>query len=264
MHSRVACRRATHRCAAAEAPAPTHAGARCCSTPRRRAHRRQPARGRRPDSAQRLGPGSHPGAPPEGRQHPSGAGQARWEGVQGSPGSLPRCSSLHPPPPPPDPVPCPPPHPAGLRPQHLTGLQLIAELSGGQLQGGAVGSSCITLSPGRLTCGRHVADTRTAGSCMLLAQSALPALLFAGGSGNGAAAGAAADAAAARGAQEAQAAAAVQKFRPGAGGEGQDGGDQGGRAARAAHALAPHCSTTRACLPLLYVTEHLGSHRAVS
>lgn len=69
---------------------------------------------------------------------------------------------------------------AGLRPQHLTGLQLIAELCSGRLQGGEVGSSCITLQPGRLACGRHVADTRTAGSCMLLAQSALPCLLYAG------------------------------------------------------------------------------------
>lgn len=68
---------------------------------------------------------------------------------------------------------------AGLRPQHLTGLQLVAELSGGCLQGGAVGSCCVTLAPGRLVCGTHEADTRTAGSCMLLAQSALPCLLFA-------------------------------------------------------------------------------------
>lgn len=42
-----------------------------------------------------------------------------------------------------------------------------------------MGSSCITLTPGRLVCSHHLADTRTAGSCMLMAQSALPALLFA-------------------------------------------------------------------------------------
>ena len=67
----------------------------------------------------------------------------------------------------------------GLRPQHLTGLPLIATLSGGALQGGAVGSSDITLAPGRLVAGTHTADTGTAGSVALLAQSALPCLLFA-------------------------------------------------------------------------------------
>ncbi len=68
---------------------------------------------------------------------------------------------------------------AGLRPQHLTGLQVVAALCGGQLLGGQVGSSCITLSPGQLVCSHHTGDTKTAGSCMLLAQSALPCLLFA-------------------------------------------------------------------------------------
>jgi RNA 3'-terminal phosphate cyclase (ATP) len=95
----------------------------------------------------------------------------------------------------------------GLRPQHLTGLQLIATLSGtrrrhaghrtlafsvvrpltahpparagGALQGGAVGSSDVTLAPRRLVAGAHTADTGTAGSCVLLAQSALPCMLFA-------------------------------------------------------------------------------------
>lgn len=85
---------------------------------------------------------------------------------------------------------------AGLRPQHLTGLQLIAELGSGSLQGGAVGSTCISLATSSLMCGTHVADTRTAGSCMLLAQSALPCLLFAtpaaGRAGEGERAGAAA------------------------------------------------------------------------
>lgn len=50
------------------------------------------------------------------------------------------------------------------------GLQLIEEVSGGKLKGGAVGSSSVVLVPGKLRCADHVADTRTAGSCMLLAQ----------------------------------------------------------------------------------------------
>lgn len=55
----------------------------------------------------------------------------------------------------------------------------MEELCSGRLEGGAVGSRRIALSPGRLLCGTHLADTKTAGSCMLLAQSALPCLLFA-------------------------------------------------------------------------------------
>ncbi|KAI3436287.1 hypothetical protein D9Q98_002340 [Chlorella vulgaris] len=67
----------------------------------------------------------------------------------------------------------------GLRPQHLAGLQLIAALSGGTLQGGDIGSSCIGLQPGKLVCSHQLADTKTAGSCMLLVQSALPCMLYA-------------------------------------------------------------------------------------
>lgn len=52
----------------------------------------------------------------------------------------------------------------GLRPQHLTGLQLIAELTSGKLEGGAVGASLITLTPGGPPrVGQFVADTKTAG-----------------------------------------------------------------------------------------------------
>ena len=104
---------------------------------------------------------------------------------------------------------------AGLRPQHLTGLQLIAALCGGRLEGGAVSSSCITLQPGQLACSHHLADTKTAGSCMLLAQSALPCLLFAaaaptaGGGGGGSPTAAAAATGAEAGAASAAAAAAA-------------------------------------------------------
>lgn len=67
----------------------------------------------------------------------------------------------------------------GLRPQHLTGLNLLAELSGGSLAGGAVGSTDVTLTPAALRGGDCTADARTAGSVVLMVQSALPALLFA-------------------------------------------------------------------------------------
>ena len=58
----------------------------------------------------------------------------------------------------------------GLRPQHLAGLRLIAEISGGALQGGRENSSAIVLQPGRLQCRNALGDTGTAGSCALLAQ----------------------------------------------------------------------------------------------
>lgn len=73
----------------------------------------------------------------------------------------------------------------------------MAALCGGQLVGGEVGSSCITLSPRQLVCSHHTADTKTAGSCTLLAQSALPCLLFAATGQPAAAAGGGSSAAAA-------------------------------------------------------------------
>ena len=59
----------------------------------------------------------------------------------------------------------------GLRAQHLAGLQLVAELCQGKLEGGSIGSQEITLTPRHLTSGYHMSDTKTAGSCMLLAQA---------------------------------------------------------------------------------------------
>ncbi|KAK7101137.1 RNA 3'-terminal phosphate cyclase-like [Littorina saxatilis] len=66
----------------------------------------------------------------------------------------------------------------GLRPQHLTGLQLIAELCGGKLEGARVSSTEITFHPGQVKAGSYRADTKTAGSICLLMQAALPCLLF--------------------------------------------------------------------------------------
>ena len=58
----------------------------------------------------------------------------------------------------------------GLRAQHLAGLQLVAKVCQGKLQGGEIGSKEISLHPRHITSGHHLADTKTAGSCMLLAQ----------------------------------------------------------------------------------------------
>ncbi|XP_028668264.1 RNA 3'-terminal phosphate cyclase [Erpetoichthys calabaricus] len=67
----------------------------------------------------------------------------------------------------------------GLRPQHLSGLELVRDLSDGRLEGAEVGSTEITLFPGKIKGGNHVADTKTAGSVSLLLQVALPCALFA-------------------------------------------------------------------------------------
>ena len=70
----------------------------------------------------------------------------------------------------------------GLRPQHACGLELVRALCGGELQGCEVGSSEVRLVPGvrgMPAGGTFEADTRTAGSCTLMLQAALPCLLLA-------------------------------------------------------------------------------------
>ena len=67
----------------------------------------------------------------------------------------------------------------GLSPQHLTGLQLVAEMSGGALDGAAPRSTAVAFTPQALRCGAYTADTGTAGSCTLMVQQALPCCLFA-------------------------------------------------------------------------------------
>ncbi|KAL4593307.1 RNA 3'-terminal phosphate cyclase-like [Arapaima gigas] len=74
-----------------------------------------------------------------------------------------------------------PPHysPPHCRPQHLSGLELLRNMSDGNLEGALVGSTEITLTPGKIKGGSHVADTQTAGSVGLLLQVSLPCALFA-------------------------------------------------------------------------------------
>ncbi|XP_044288504.1 RNA 3'-terminal phosphate cyclase [Varanus komodoensis] len=67
----------------------------------------------------------------------------------------------------------------GLRPQHLSGLEMVRALCDGQLEGGQIGSTEITFTPGQIKGGTHTADTKTAGSVCLLMQVAMPCVLFA-------------------------------------------------------------------------------------
>ena len=76
----------------------------------------------------------------------------------------------------------------GLRPQHLTGIRLCAEICGGRLVGDEVGSTCVryeapcscSAAGGSKRRQRNiVGDTKTAGSVCLLLQAGLPCALFA-------------------------------------------------------------------------------------
>ncbi|XP_020385845.1 RNA 3'-terminal phosphate cyclase isoform X2 [Rhincodon typus] len=67
----------------------------------------------------------------------------------------------------------------GLRPQHLSGLEMVRDLCDGCLEEAKVGSTEISFSPGKIKGGSHVADTKTAGSICLLMQVATPCVLFA-------------------------------------------------------------------------------------
>uniref|UniRef100_A0A131Z513 RNA 3'-terminal phosphate cyclase n=1 Tax=Rhipicephalus appendiculatus TaxID=34631 RepID=A0A131Z513_RHIAP len=67
----------------------------------------------------------------------------------------------------------------GLRPQHLTGINLVRDICGGRLVNAVIGSTEIELYPGSIRGGHFSADTGTAGSVVLLLQAALPCLLFA-------------------------------------------------------------------------------------
>ncbi|KAJ3599038.1 hypothetical protein NHX12_033001 [Muraenolepis orangiensis] len=66
----------------------------------------------------------------------------------------------------------------GLRPQHLCGLQLLRDMCAGSLDGAVIGSTEISLTPGKITSGNRLADPKTAGSVGLLLQASLPCALF--------------------------------------------------------------------------------------
>ena len=67
----------------------------------------------------------------------------------------------------------------GLRAQHLTVCNLLAEITGAKMQGGKIGSAEIAFEPGKISGGHYRFDIGTAGSCTLLLQAALPVLLHA-------------------------------------------------------------------------------------
>lgn len=59
----------------------------------------------------------------------------------------------------------------GLAAQHLAGVQLVCDVCQGTLEGDSVGSSCITLRPGKISEQLvYEANAHTAGACTLIAQ----------------------------------------------------------------------------------------------
>ena len=68
--------------------------------------------------------------------------------------------------------------PSGLRAQHRTAVEAVAQLSNATVKGLELGSTELKFIPGQLRGGRLILDTGTAGSTTLVLQSLLPAMLF--------------------------------------------------------------------------------------
>jgi RNA 3'-terminal phosphate cyclase (ATP) len=69
----------------------------------------------------------------------------------------------------------------GLMRQHLTALNAAVEIGNAEVSGNAIGSQEITFKPGKIDSGRFHFAIGSAGSCTLVLQTVLPALLQAAG-----------------------------------------------------------------------------------
>jgi RNA 3'-terminal phosphate cyclase (ATP) len=69
----------------------------------------------------------------------------------------------------------------GLLRQHLCAVQAAAKVCGGEVMGAALGSQELTFQPGRVRAGSYKFAIGTAGSCTLVLQTLVPALLLADG-----------------------------------------------------------------------------------
>ncbi len=67
----------------------------------------------------------------------------------------------------------------GLRRQHLTAVTAAARICAAEVDGAALGARELTFRPGKLLPGAYSFDIGTAGSCTLVLQTVLPALLTA-------------------------------------------------------------------------------------
>lgn len=69
----------------------------------------------------------------------------------------------------------------GLMRQHLTAVLAAAEIGKGEIQGASIGSTELIFTPGKVSSGYYHFSIGTAGSCTLVFQAILPALLKAAG-----------------------------------------------------------------------------------
>ncbi|WP_256078864.1 RNA 3'-terminal phosphate cyclase [Massilia sp. YIM B04103] len=67
----------------------------------------------------------------------------------------------------------------GLMRQHLMAVLAAAQVCGGEAEGAAVGSQTLTFTPGAIRSGDYEFAIGSAGSCTLVLQTLVPALLFA-------------------------------------------------------------------------------------
>jgi len=65
----------------------------------------------------------------------------------------------------------------GLMRQHLTAVQAAAEICGAEVEGAQAGSQVLSFKPGKIKGGEYRFSIGTAGSCTLVFQTILPALL---------------------------------------------------------------------------------------
>ncbi|KPK84014.1 MAG: hypothetical protein AMJ81_06775 [Phycisphaerae bacterium SM23_33] len=69
----------------------------------------------------------------------------------------------------------------GLRPQHLAAVRAAVAVSGGRVEGAALGSGGLRFFPGKPGAGQYSFDIGTAGATSLVLQTVVPALALAGG-----------------------------------------------------------------------------------
>jgi RNA 3'-terminal phosphate cyclase (ATP) len=67
----------------------------------------------------------------------------------------------------------------GLMRQHLVAVQAAAQVSGASVTGAQLGSSELSFTPARITGGDYDFAIGSAGSCTLVLQTVVPALLYA-------------------------------------------------------------------------------------
>ncbi len=69
----------------------------------------------------------------------------------------------------------------GLLRQHLTSVNAAAEICGAEVEGATMGSSSLSFKPGAVKAGEYKFAIGSAGSCTLVFQTVLPALMLANG-----------------------------------------------------------------------------------